>query len=224
MYFIKFMPHKVIIAGATGLVGNLLLELMLHHPDISEVLVLSRKQLPLQNQKLKQLIIDFDRLEDYQAEINGDAVFCCLGTTRKKTPDLKEYRKIDHDYPVALAKTAAKNSIAQFHFISSLGANPNSFAFYTKIKGETERDIKAIQIPSIYIYQPAFLVGNRKEKRFGERFGMKLFQLINVFLVGRLKKYRSIPAEVVAKAMINQFLNNNTGTFTYPSDQIKKLA
>ncbi|RYY06787.1 MAG: NAD-dependent epimerase/dehydratase family protein [Sphingobacteriaceae bacterium] len=218
------MPHKVIVAGATGLVGSLLLELLLHHPDISEVLVLSRKQLPIQNQKLKQLVIDFDRLEDYQSEINGDAIFCCLGTTRKKTPDLKIYRKIDHDYPVELAKIGDKNSIPQFHLISSLGANVNSFAFYTKLKGETERDVKATQLPSIYIYQPSFLVGNRSEKRFGERFGMNLFKLINPFLIGRLKKYRSISAEVVAKAMLNEFLKNKTGVFTYPSDQIKKLA
>lgn len=218
------MPHKVIVAGATGLVGSLLLELLLHHPDVYEILVLSRKQLPIQNQKLKQLVIDFDRLEEYQAEINGDVIFCCLGTTRKKTPDLKIYRKIDHDYPVELAKIGAKNSIQQFHLISSLGAHANSFAFYTKIKGETERDVKAIHLPSTYIYQPSFLVGNRSEKRFGERFGMNLFKLINPFLIGRLKKYRSISAQIVAKAMLNQFLKNNTGTFTFPSDQIKKLA
>ena len=218
------MPYKVIVAGATGLVGSLLVAQLLPDPAIAEVLVLVRKQLSIQHKKLKQLVIDFDRLEDYQAEINGDAIFCCLGTTRKKTPDLKLYQKIDHDYPLELAKIGAKNSIRQFHFISSLGANINSFAFYTRLKGETERDLKTIQIPSIYIYQPSFLVGNRKEKRFGERFGKRLAKLIDPFLIGRLRKYRSISAAVVAKAMLNQSLKNNAGIYTYPSDQIKKLA
>lgn len=218
------MSYKVIVAGATGLVGSLLLKQLLLHPAVSEVLVLVRKQFPVQHKKLKQLIVDFNRLEDYQAEINGDVIFSCLGTTRKNTPDLNLYRKIDHDYPIELAKIGAKNSIRQFHFISSLGANPNSFAFYTKLKGETERDLKTVHISSLHIYQPSFLIGDRKEKRFGERFGMKLAKLINPFLIGRLRKYRSISANVVAKAMLNQALKNNDGIFIYPSDQIKKLA
>ncbi|MGI4803668.1 MAG: NAD(P)H-binding protein [Janthinobacterium lividum] len=218
------MPNKVIVAGATGLVGSLLLEQLLHHHEFSEVLVLVRKQLPFQHEKLKQLVVDFDHLEDYQAEINGDAIFSCLGTTRKKTPDLNFYRKIDHDYPVELAKIGAKNSIPQFHIISSVGANPNSFVFYTRLKGETEQDLKKTGLQSLYIYQPSFLTGNRKEKRFGERLGMKLAKLINLFLIGSLRKFQSISAAVVAKAMLNQSLKNNSGIFIYPSDQIKKLA
>lgn len=218
------MPHKVIVAGATGLVGSLLLEQLLHHHEFSEVLVLVRKQLPFQHEKLKQLVVDFDHLEDYQAQINGDAIFSCLGTTRQKTPDLNLYRKIDHDYPVELAKIGAKNSIPQFHIISSIGANSNSFVFYTRLKGETEQDLKKTGLQSLYIYQPSFLTGNRKEKRFGERFGMKLAKLINLFLIGRLRKFQSISAAVVAKAMLNQSLKTNSGIFIYPSDQIKKLA
>lgn len=218
------MQHKVIIAGASGLVGSLLLRQLLHHPDFSEVLVLVRKLLPVQHKKLKQLVVDFNHLEDYEAEINAHAIFCCLGTTRKNTPDLNLYRKIDHDYPIKLAKIGVKNSIRQFHFISSIGANVNSFAFYTKLKGETERDLKVIQIQSLHIYQPSFLTGNRTEKRFGERLGMRFAKLINPFLIGKLKKYRSIAAVDVALAMLNQSLKNQTGVFTYPSDQIKQLA
>lgn len=218
------MPYKVIVAGATGLVGSLLLEQLLHHPDFSEVLILVRKKLPVEHQKLTQLVVDFNRLEDYQTEINGHAIFCCLGTTCKNTPNLNLYRKIDHDYPVALAKIGAKNSIQQFHYISSMGANVNSFAFYTKLKGETERDLKSVSVPSLHIYQPSFLIGNRKEKRFGERLGMKIAKLINPFLIGRLRKYRSIPAVVVAKAMLNQSLKSNTGIFTYLSNHIKTLS
>jgi len=187
----NFMEYKVIIAGSSGLVSSLLLEQLLHHPDFSEVLILVRNQLPVQHKKLKQLVVDFNRLEDYEAEINGHAIFCCLGTTRQKTPDLNLYKKIDHDYPVALAKIGAKNSYSckndyvgipvalakigaknsmqQFHVISSMGANVNSAYFYTKLKGETERGLKNVSFPSLFIYQPSLPTGIRKEKPFAER-------------------------------------------------------
>jgi len=218
------MKYKAVIAGASGLIGNLLLEHLLHHPDYDEVLVLVRKKLMIQHQKLTQLILDFDHLDDYQSQINGHALFCCLGTTKNKTPDLKEYRKIDHDYPVQLAKIAAKNSMKQYHLVSSLGADKSSSIFYTKLKGETEEDIKQNKVDGIYIYQPSMLIGNRQEKRFAERLAMRLFKWIDPLLIGKLKKYRSIKADTVAKAMLNQSLKNNSGIFTYPSDQIKKLA
>lgn len=218
------MPYKVIVAGATGLVGSLLLEQLLHYPEFSEVLALVRKQLPVQHQKLRQLLVDFNQLEDYQAEINGHAIFCCLGTIRSKTPNLNQYRKIDHDYPVALAKIGAKNSMSQFHFISSMGANVKSSAFYTRLKGETEADLQKLSLPSVFIYRPSLLTGDRNDKRFVERLATVIMKWINPFLIGKLKNYRSIPAAVVAKAMVNQSLKNNSGNYTYLSDQIKNLA
>ncbi|MEX8549297.1 MAG: nucleoside-diphosphate sugar epimerase [Mucilaginibacter sp.] len=218
------MNYKAVIAGASGLVGNLLLEQLLGHPAYAEVSVLVRKKLKVQHPKLKQVLVDFDRLNDYQNEVNGHALFCCLGTTRSKTPDLKTYRKIDHDYPVQLGKIGAKNSMPQLHLVSSLGANINSSFFYPKLKGETEADIKQIAIKRICIYQPSLLTGNRQEKRTAEHVATNLFKLVDPLLIGSLKKYKSISAETVAKAMVNQSLKNGSGIFTYPSDQIKKLA
>jgi uncharacterized protein YbjT (DUF2867 family) len=216
--------YKAVIAGASGLIGNLLLEQLLNQPDYNEVLLLVRKKLSLQHQKLKQLVVDFDCLEDYQNEIKGHALFCCLGTTKSKTPDLSVYRKIDHDYPVQLVKIAVKNSMQQYHLVSALGADKNSSIFYSKLKGETEEDIKSLKLKSIFIYQPSLLVGNRQEKRAAERFAMRLAKWIDPLLIGNLKKYRSINAETVAKAMVNQSLKDDSGIFTYPSDQIKNLA
>jgi len=218
------MQYKAVIAGAGGLIGSLLLRQLLDRSDFSEVLILVRKKLNIRYEKLRELVLDFDRLDDYQNEINGHALFCCLGTTRSKTPDLKIYRKIDHDYPVQLAKIGAKNSMKQFHLVSSLGADASSLSFYPKIKGETEDDLKKVPFQSIYIYRPSLLTGNRKEKRFAEQLATRVMSLIDPILSGKLAKYKSIPAEIVAKAMVNQSLKNNTGIFTYPSDQIKKLA
>ena len=98
------MGKKAIIAGATGLIGGQLLEILLQADTYSEVLILVRKKLDITHPKLTQLVIDFDQIENHSLSITGDAVFSCLGTTRNKTPDRSTYYKIDHDYPLRLAK------------------------------------------------------------------------------------------------------------------------
>jgi len=218
------MAKKAIIAGASGLIGSLLLDIILQRSEYDEVLILVRKELPLQHIKLKQQMVDFDRLTEYSASLTGDVIFSCLGSTQKKTPDLTVYRKIDHDYPLHLAEIALKNKIGQFHLVSSLGANPAASNFYLKMKGETEADIKKVGLHSLHIYQPAFLTGDRKEKRPGEGFLVGLMKIIDPLLIGALKKYRSIPAKTVANAMYNESLINQAGIFIHPSDKIKQLA
>jgi uncharacterized protein YbjT (DUF2867 family) len=219
------MANKAIIAGASGLIGSKLLDILLAHTEYSEVLILVRKQLPINHTKLTQLVVDFDRLDDYATLITGDAVFCCLGSTRKKTPDFTIYRKIDHDYPVQLAQIAVMNGVNHYHLVSSIGANSASKVFYTKTKGETEDDIKKTGLHSLFIYQPSVLEGERTEsRRQEERIVVALMKFINPLLIGRLKKYRSIPAATVAMAMYKQSLKNQAGVFIYPSDQIKQLS
>jgi uncharacterized protein YbjT (DUF2867 family) len=218
------MPKKVIIAGASGLIGSKLLNILLLKPDYDEILVLVRKELAVKHNKLIQLIVDYDELDRYKKAITGHALFCCLGSTRKKTPDLTEYRKIDHDYPLKLAELAKENGIAQYHLVSAIGANAKSSNFYSKMKGETENDIKHIGLRCLHIYRPSLLTGNREESRVGERIAIWLMQVINPFLVGNLKKYGSIPAAIVALAMFKESTQNSDGTFIHPSDKIRILA
>ena len=218
------MGYKAIVAGASGLVGSKLVEVLLSSATYQEVVVLVRKRLGTENPKLTQVVIDFDKIDNYADAITGHALFCCLGSTRKKTPDLKEYREIDHDYPLALARIAAKNGIGQYHLVSAIGANASSSNFYTKMKGETEEAVKQAGIKAVMIYQPSFLAGDRNESRPVEKFAGALMKVIDPLLMGSLKKYRSIPAETVATAMYKQSLLNSTGVFTYASDKIKELA
>jgi uncharacterized protein YbjT (DUF2867 family) len=218
------MANKAIIVGASGLVGGLLLDILLQQPAYDEVLILVRKALPGQHDKLEQLVIDFDKLHEYGDVINGHAVFCCLGSTRKKTPDLAVYRKIDHDYPVHLVQIAVKNKVEQFHLVSAIGANAKSSNFYTKMKGEIEDDIAEAGIKCLHIYRPSFITGNRKERRPGERFLIGLMKVIDPLLIGGLKKYRSIAALTIAMAMFKQSLIKQEGVFIHPSDKIKELA
>jgi uncharacterized protein YbjT (DUF2867 family) len=226
-YFCKKFEHqmakKAIIAGASGLIGGLLLDILLQQPEYDEVMILVRKELALQHKKLKQQVIDFEHLADYSGMIAGNAIFCCLGSTRKKTPDLNVYRKIDHDYPLQLAQIAAKNGIDQFHLVSSLGADAASSNFYIKLKGETEEDIKKVGLKCLHIYRPSFLTGKRTENRPIERYMSVVIKFIDLLLIGGLKKYRSIPAATVARAMYKQSLKNEDGIFIHSSDNIKQL-
>jgi len=218
------MGKKAIIAGASGLIGNALLQIILDGSGYDEVLILVRKELPVQHKKLKQLVVDYTRLREYANELKGDAMFCCLGTTRKNTPDENEYRKIDHDYPLQLAEIAKQNGIGQYHLVSAASANASSSVFYSRLKGETENDIIKVPIQGLHIYRPMLLTGNRKDTRTGEGIATAIFKVLNPILVGGLKRYRSIAGSTVASAMYKQALKNEAGLFIYRSDKIQELS
>ncbi|WP_069660041.1 NAD(P)H-binding protein [Arcticibacter eurypsychrophilus] len=214
---------KVIVVGGSGLIGSHLIQSLLREDRIEEVVALVRKPLDLIHAKLKQQIVSFDDPNTFSELINGDAVMCCLGTTKSKTPNLKDYKKIDYDYPLLIAKIASDHFVPQFHLISSLGADSQSVMFYTKTKGKLEDRIKALKFRSLHIYQPSLLDGDRKEARPTEKIAIGVMRLINPILLGPLKNYRSIKVETIANAMVIQTLKNLEGTFTYPSDKIKEL-
>lgn len=218
------MSKKAILIGATGLIGGDLLNKLLASDLYSEVLVISRKQVDHHHPKLKQLTISFEDIYKYETQINGEDIFCCLGTTAKKTPNKDLFRKIDYQYPLDIAKIGFKNGSKNYHLISAMGADVKSGIFYNQVKGEIERDIKLINFKSLHIYQPSLLDGNRKESRFLEQMAIAVMHIINPILIGGLKKYRSIKIEKVASAILNQATKNLKGIFIYPSDQIEQLA
>ena len=214
---------EVILAGASGLVGSELLNLLLADSKIVSVVALIRRPLDIKHEKLQQVIVDFDRSETFENHLNGDAVFCCLGTTKQKTPNKDEYRKIDYEFPLALARHASKRGVRQYHLVSAMGANKHSSIFYSRLKGELEEELKKIHFEKICIYQPSLLTGKRKEERLIETIASTLMKFVNPLLAGNLSKYRSIPASRVAEAMHNQTFSIQEGIFTYPSNIIKHL-
>lgn len=218
------MAKKAIVAGASGLIGTHLLRILLKQAYYDEVLILVRKKLPLQHHKLKQLVVNFEQLPSYSGELIGEALFCCLGSTKRKTPDLSIYYKIDHDYPLQLAQLALQNGVRQYHLVSSIGANAHGGNFYTKTKGQTEADITALGLPTLHIYRPSALTGKRNEKRVMESIVAIMMKVINPLLIGGLKKYRSINAATVAMAMYKQSIINATGVFVHESDKIEQLS
>lgn len=218
------MPYQVILVGASGLIGSHLLTALIESAEISRILLVLRKPLNISDPKVQELIVNFNQLENFSSDIKGDIMYSCQGTTRTKTPDSDLYRKIDLEYPLKLAEIGIRNGVLQFHLVSSLGADVETSNSYLKLKGELENELKKLSIPSLHIYQPSLLSGKRKESRLLEKFAISAFKFINPLLLGPLKKFRSIRAETVARAMLNQSLKELKGTFIYPSIQIQELA
>lgn len=218
------MPGKAIVIGASGLIGSNIVNILANKPVYDEVVLLVRRKPEAEIPNIRQLVINFDALDDYRQELNGNVIFSCLGTTRSQVIDNKEYRKIDFDYPIQIAEAAAKNGVEQFHIISSLGANKNSANSYLKLKGEIEEALKNIPFKSIHIYRPSFITGKRSKKRITDIVLIPLMKLINPILTGNLKKYRSIEAAVIANAMIKRASANLSGIFIYESDQIQDIT
>lgn len=218
------MGKKAILLGASGLIGSSLLELLLKSDAISEILIFVRKPLLVKNNKIREIVTDFSDLASLKQYISGDVIFSCLGSTKRKTPNLNNYKRIDHEIPLTFAKYGIENGVKEFHLVSALGANANASNFYSKMKGETEDELKSLPFSTIHIYQPSLLRGKRKESRPLEKLALVLSKIVDPILIGSLKKYRSISADVIASAMLNQSKKEHKGIFSYPSDKIKELV
>lgn len=215
---------SAILFGATGLIGGHLLRLLLDDPVYEKVIAVVRRDLDIKHPKLHQLIADLQSLEKIKRELIADDIFCCVGTTRKRTPDSTEYYRVDHDYPVAAAAITKEMGAKTFCLVSAAGANPKSSNFYLRTKGETERDIRTAGFKSLYLFRPSLLIGERKEQRWMESVPEKIFRLLDPLLIGRLKRYRSIPAASVALAMNKAAQRGAEGTHIYYWNHINMQA
>ena len=192
-----------IIAGATGLVGEQLLQQLLADPDYGKVIAIVRKPLEITHEKLEQHVIDFGQLPGAISGLTADHGYCCLGTTIRTAGSKENQYIIDHDYVVAFAAACLKTAVSRFAVVSSIGADATSSNFYLRTKGEMERDIQKIPFKGICICRPSFLLGERKEFRAGEKTAIVLMKVLGPLMIGGLKKYRGIQAADVARLMIS---------------------
>ncbi len=195
------MNKTAILIGATGLTGSHLLDLLLASDDYEKVKIFTRRATGKTHPKLEEIICDMLHLEQQTDNFTADEVFCCIGTTKAKTPDKTIYRAIDYGIPVTSAKLAEQNNIPTFSVISAIGADIDSRFFYSQTKGEMERDILQCSIPNILIYRSSLIYGNRNDKRIGETIGILLVKILQFIMIGKLKKYRAISGEDLAKAL-----------------------
>jgi len=194
---------KAILYGASGLVGSYVLEALLNNSDYKQVIIVVRKELNIRHPKLMSLTGDFSLLPDLVKDIQVDEIYIALGTTQKKTPDKKDYYRIDHDYPVCAARLAKENGAKAVMLVSSIGANAKSGVFYTRTKGETEQDIIDLDFEHTYIFRPSMILGDRKEKRTLEKNLQSIWRIINPLFIGKLNRYKGFEARRIAKAMVN---------------------
>ena len=218
------MKKTAIILGATGLTGSNLLTKLINDNRYENIKLFSRSKIDGLPTKVTQYIGDLLKLEDFKADFTADEVFCCIGTTAKKTPDKNLYKKIDHGIPVAAAKLAKENKITTFLVVSAMGANKKSSVFYNKTKGEMENDVLLKNIEKTIILRPSLIGGERKERRILEQIGLSVFKIIQPLFVGKLKNYKIIDADNIAQAMVQLANNKNHTEVIITSNQIIKLS
>ena len=211
-----------LIFGASGLVGNHLLNQLISNNNYSNIKLFVRSTIEIDDPKIEIIQTDFNNLENHKEDIKGDDCFFCIGTTKKNSPDKNEYRKVELDIPEEIAKIAKSNLVNSFIFVSALYANPKSLGDYVRFKGLVEEELKRLNFPKLVLMRPSFLMGDRKEKRVGEKIGIFVFKLLSPLLLGPLKKMRPIHSETVAKAMIRA-ANENVEKNIFESNEIAEL-
>ncbi len=210
-----------LIAGSTGLVGNLLLDQLLTGNHYDRVIALSRKPLTRSHPKLSSLVVDFDNLEAHASELKADAVFCCLGTTIRQAGSQEAFRKVDYDYPVQLARITKAQGARQFLLVTAMGSDKSSSIFYNRVKGEVEDAIGNLGFEAYHIFQPSMLLGERLEHRAGESVGKKVMVALD-FLIP--KKYKAIEAVRVARGMYQTALQHQAGRHVHDSAELQKYV
>ena len=211
------------IAGATGLVGGQLLDRLLEDPTYGRVVSLGRRGLERAHLKLESKVVAFDQLDAVDLP-RADDVFCALGTTIRRAGSQQAFRRVDYDYVMALARRAVETGAAQFLVVTAIGASPRSRVFYSRVKGEVERDVAALPFRAVHVFRPSFLTGERAENRPLERLGIPLFRAIGPLLVGPLRRYRAIAGATVARAMRSAALAGVSGLRVYESDEIERMG
>lgn len=212
------MARIALLAGATGLIGNHVLELLLADNVYSKVIALSRKPLVTRHAKLENVLVNIDEWAKLNS-LKADDVFCCLGTTIRQAKTKAAFRKVDFEYPVELAKALKQNGATTFLLVSALGADKNSRIFYNRVKGEVEESICMLNYQATHIFRPSLLLGDRKEQRSGEDAAKVFYKIFGGLIP---QKYKGVEAAKVAKAMAAEAKSGKQGLHVYESAALQK--
>ena len=212
-----------LVFGSSGLIGGHLLSQLIENDDYNKIKIFVRSEPEINDPKVEIIKTDFNNLENHKEDIKGDDCFFCIGTTKQNSPDKNEYRRVELDVPKEIAQIAKSNSVNSFVFVSSGYADPKSSGDYLKFKGEVEEELKRLNFSKLGIMRPSFLLGDRKEKRVGEKIGIFVFKLLSPLFLGPLKKMKPIHSATVAKAMIKT-ANENLEKNIFESNEIAELV
>lgn len=208
--------RKLVLVGATGLVGRHVLELALADARVGAVVAPARRALP-EHPKLSTPRVDFDHLPEEADWWRADAVICTLGTTMRTAGSRAAFRRVDHDYPLAVARLAHAHGTRSYVLNSALGADPGSRIFYNRVKGELEQALAAVGFESLTFVRPGLIGGERAEVRSGERMMVPVLALVGPLLP---KRWRLNPAPRIAAALLGAAIDSRPGVHVVPSDQL----
>ena len=210
---------RVLLSGATGLVGEQLLNQLIENEAVASIVILGRSIKSKEHPKVSSYFIDFSDLS-IPNELPFDVAFCALGTTIKKAGSKAKQHEIDHDYVVNFARFSKEHGVKRIGVVSSIGAAATSSNFYLKTKGEMETSVTTLGFEHAVFIRPSFLMGNRKEFRFGEKIAIGIFKVIKPILVGKLHKYRGVFVSEVAKNLILSTFNTEQSILIVESGEI----
>lgn len=209
------MSRHALLAGSTGLIGSLLLRQLLDDPRYDRVTALSRRELPLQHERLQVLLTDFDDLDRRRDMLGADDVFCALGTTMSRAGSRSAFEQVDHGMVLALAQAARRAGARQFVLVSAAGSSATSPSFYSRTKARVESDLRALGYPGLHILRPSLLLGDRRESRPMEQLAQRLSPALGWLARGPMARYAPVQAATVATAMRVIALRDQAGTHVY---------
>lgn len=207
---------RILLAGATGLVGQATLAHALASPRVVAVVAPTRRALPA-HPKLLNPVVDFDALPADADWWQVDAVACALGTTIRDAGSQAAFHRVDHDYPLAIARLAHAHGARSFALVSALGADPDSRVFYSRTKGEVEQALGAIGFDSLTLLRPGLLGGDRTQHRAGERWAQRILGALGPVVP---RRYRMVPPERVAAALLDAALDARPGRHVVLSEHL----
>ena len=212
-----------LVFGSSGLIGGHLLNELIQSDNYNKIKLFVRSEHGSNHSKTEIIKTDFNNLENHKEDIKGDDCFFCIGTTKQNSPDKNEYKRVELDVPKKIAQIAKSNLVNSFVFVSSGYADPNSSGDYLKFKGLVEEELKRLNFSKLGIMRPSFLMGDRKEKRVGEKVGIFIFKLLSPLFLGPLKKMKPIHSKKVAKAMI-KITNSDFKQNVFESNEIVEVS
>jgi uncharacterized protein YbjT (DUF2867 family) len=180
-----------------------------------------RRDTGIQHPKLEQQIVDFGNAESWTKKLTGDVLFSALGTTFKQAGSKEKQYEVDFTFNLNFAQQAKENGIENYVLVSSIGANPKSSIFYTRIKGELDDAVAKLGFKNLVILRPSSLTGDRDETRWMEKMSIPIARFVTKFI---FKKYRPISGKTVAQAMINAVLKPNPEKTIWEGDEVFELA
>lgn len=215
-----------LIVGATGLVGRELLNTVLEKDFYSKVLLIGRSSPGIKDNRLEELLVNFDELEKYKDQISANHYYCCIGTTMDQAKSKEAFYRVDFTYPVELAKIAKEDpNFEQFHLVSSYGANAQSGLFYNSVKGQVEEALKDMNLKMLHIFQPSLLLGYRKDFRLWEEMAKIASSVLSFFIIGSRLRFWAIEGGQVAQSMfIVAQTDVPSGNYVHKPLEMKRIA